>query len=102
MSSFTSFAPSYSEQRLAVSGAHAASLVSDSVSATTYATPRDALCTMVFMPPSDIELAPAESVEWTRIDTSSVFTSDDLRSPLAPGRYRVTAGPGLTAWLEVR
>ena len=86
----------------AVSGAHAASLVSDSVSATTYATPRNALCTMVFIQPSDIELAPAQSVEWTRIDTSRVFTSDDAQSPLAPGRYQVTAGPGLTASLEVR
>lgn len=84
---------------------------SDGLLATSYATPADAACTMVFVPPSEIEVAPGQSVEWTSIATAGVFPMTgpeggamSVGGPVAltPGRYQVTGGPGLRAALEVR
>ena len=78
--------------------------------ATSFVTPIDAACTMVFVPPTDVPLAPGQVVEWTRIDTSRIFptaggpglSAPGSAAPLAPGRFTVVAQQGLSATLELR
>jgi len=96
----------------AVQSGHAVTLRSDNgFVATSYSTSPNMACTMVFIPPSDTELRPGQSVGWTHFATGNVYPMSGaeggvmaVQAPvaLAPGRYEVTAGPGLGATLIVR